>query len=551
MSQNSQMNPQLISFGGAKGGVGRSVITVLTGIELAKRGERVVLIDLDLGTANLHTLLGMMQPKQSLEQWIIGQEDHLENICSPTGQTNLNLISGAASIFNPSDFSPTQLERLIKELRSLEVDYVLIDLGAGIHPHTLDLFNVCGRNFMITTPEPTSIQNTYAFLKAALIRRAEVTLKDHPWLKKILKRTALTKSSARITSLGEMLDMLRELDIEVNRQLHSQLMSLKVSLIINRAVGDDETQVVETLNGICEKLLRFPLEHSLTLPDDKGIQNAIRKLIPFQQISEELPSKRVIKLWVNEWLVKQSYAPIQEDCLLMIGSPSFLSQDSRETSITTQLPDLSRFDRAAQSAQRDEVMSHLSEPFSALTSQASPPSMSTQRQALHPQAEPLNTSHYAPHIPTVDAYPVEIPHHEEAPMPHHNTGHYLAEGYSEAYDSQAEGYIEPEPFDLILMEDPPRHEVTSIEEEVKTSLGWFHLKTSDLAPFRPSIQTAIYVDGHREVLFEESYEGIYQGGGQGTQIEKRVERVHHESIKHLQQGGIPYWWSVMEERRDR
>ena len=85
---------------------------------------------------------------------------------------------------------------------------------------------------MITTPEPTSIQNTYAFLKAALIRRAEVTLRDHPWLKKILKRTALTKGSARITSLGEMLDMLRELDIEVNRQLKAQLMSLRASLII-------------------------------------------------------------------------------------------------------------------------------------------------------------------------------------------------------------------------------------------------------------------------------------------------------------------------------
>ena len=65
------------------------------------------------------------------------------------------------------------------------------------------------------------------------------------------------------------------------------------------------------------------------------------------------------------------------------------------------------------------------------------------------------------------------------------------------------------------MEDPPPHEVTSIEEEVKTSLGWFHLKTSDLAPFRAAIQTSIYVDGHREVLYEDSYEGIYQGGGQG------------------------------------
>ena len=171
---------------------------------------------------------------------------------------------------------------------------------------------------MITTPEPTAIQNTYAFLKAALIRRAEVTLRDHPWLKDT-QAYSVHKSSARITSLGEMLDMLRELDVEVNRQLHSQLMSLRASLIINRAIGDDEVQVVETLNGICEKLLRFPLEHSLTLPEDRGIQNAIRKLTPFHQLDAELPSKRVIDLWVSEWLIQQSYAPLQEECLPISG----------------------------------------------------------------------------------------------------------------------------------------------------------------------------------------------------------------------------------------
>ena len=76
MSRTSQMNPQLISFGGAKGGVGRSVISVLTAISLAEKGKRVVLVDLDLGSANLHTLLGIMQPKHSLEQWVLGQEDY-------------------------------------------------------------------------------------------------------------------------------------------------------------------------------------------------------------------------------------------------------------------------------------------------------------------------------------------------------------------------------------------------------------------------------------------------------------------------------------------
>ncbi len=546
MSRSSQMNPQLISFGGAKGGVGRSVICTLTGLSLAQQGKRVVLIDLDLGSANLHTLLGIMQPKKSLEQWILNQEESLEAVCSHTDQANLLLISGAASIFNPSDFAPSQFERLLKESLSLEVDYVLVDLGAGIHPHTLDIFNIAGRNFMITTPEPTSIQNTYAFLKAALIRRAEVTLRDHPWLKKILKRTALTKGSARITSLGEMLDMLRELDIEVNRQLKAQLMSLRASLIINRAIGDDETQVTNTLKGIAEKLLRFPLEHSLTLPEDKGIQNAIRKLTPFHKLDQNLPLKRVIDAWVSEWLLTQPYAPLQEECLTMIGTPSFLSQNTIDNSPTGQYP-------AAQSPlfpkhdpHHTGLTSHLPTPVTPVFSSGHTASMLTanlpfsleENSPIPEQFTPLATESLA-----ITPPPSNIHEFSQADLPSINEDH-------EVYDSQAGAYVEPEPFHVVTMEDPPPHEVTSIEEEVKTSLGWFHLKTSDLAPFRAAIQTSIYVDGHREVLYEDSYEGIYQGGGQGTQIEKRVERIHHESIKQLQQGGIPYWWSIIEERHN-
>jgi flagellar biosynthesis protein FlhG len=529
MSQSSQMNPQIIAFGGAKGGVGRSVICALTALSLADQGKKVVVIDLDLGSANLHTLLGIMQPKKSLEQWILGQEDRLEVICSPTDKKNLTLISGAASIFNPSDFAPSQYERLVRESLMLEVDFVLIDLGAGIHPHTLDMFNIASRSFIITSPEPTSIQNTYAFLKAALIRRVEVSLKHRPWLKKILKRTALTKGAARITSLGEMLDMLRELDVEVNRQVKAQFMSLKAYLIINRAVGDDEEQVVETLRGICEKLLQFPLEHTLTIPEDKGIQNAIRKLTAFHQLNEDLSIKKVINAWVGEWLISQPYAPLQEECLMMIGTPSFLSQNISESNTQTNLSlmGITGIQPSVQLPMTSTFDSHVGIPLSQVDLSLASDVSQTDLNAHLAQAYP-NPSHLAQAHPS-DAYREPV---------------VFSDMDGEVYDSQVDSYIEPEPINVISMEDPPRHEVTAIEEEVRTSLGWFHLKTSDLAPFRPAIQTSVYVDGHREVFFEESYEGVYEGGGKGTQIEKRVERIHHESIKSLQKGGIPMWWEA-------
>ena len=190
MSQSSQMNPQVIAIGGAKGGVGRSVLTALTGIALANKGKRVALIDLDLGTSNLHTILGIMQPKHSLEEWVTGQETNLDVICSPTTIKNLSLISGSASILSPYDIAPHQYESLLKQSLTLEVDYVLVDLGAGIHPHTIDFFNIAGRSLMITSPEPTSIQNTYAFLKCWTCRHRRQDRED-----KTHRETIITVSS--------------------------------------------------------------------------------------------------------------------------------------------------------------------------------------------------------------------------------------------------------------------------------------------------------------------------------------------------------------------
>ena len=570
MSQSSQMNPQVIAIGGAKGGVGRSIITALTGIALANKGKRVALIDLDLGTSNLHTILGIMQPKKSLEEWVVGHEKNLEVICSPTEVNNLSLISGSASILSPYDLAPRQYESLLKQSLTLEVDYVLIDLGAGIHPHTIDLFNIAGRSLMITSPEPTSIQNTYAFLKAALIRRIEVTLKDHPWLKKILKRTALTKGSSRIRSLGEMCDMLKELDMEVNRQVRTQFMGLKASLIINRAVGDDEIQVVQTLKGICDQRLQFPLKHCLTIPEDKGIQNAIRKLTPFHQLSEEMITKKVVEEWVDCWLLDQPYVALQEEYLMMIDTPSFLSQNT-----TKQDKPSSKYtqNQPSNSLGTNSSMPALT-PTSQLTADALGQSISQLKQgggglSLAQFEQALQSQGQQDFGPSTGEFLQQYRANEQITS-NYSASNQLDPSYhyvnsieqdqfvqeaaypmmnreEDIYDSQAGAYIEPEPIRSVSMEDPPKHEVTSIEEEVRTELGWFHLKTSDLAPFKPVIQTSIYVSGEREVLFEDHYEGIYQDGGYGTQIEKRVERIHHESVKLLQKGGIQLWWEHKQE----
>lgn len=573
-SLGAQMNPQVWAFGGAKGGVGRSVVCALTACELVRRGQRVILIDFDLGSANLHTLLGINQPKGNLEQWILGRVQRLDEVCSPTLLDGLTLISGASSIYNPSHPTEQQLKRVIYESLQLEADYILIDLGAGIHPHTLDFFNVAGQSFVITTPEPTSIQNSYAFYRAALLRRLEVTLTKHPWLEKILKRTSLSKGEARITSLGQLLDMVRELNYELSREVMAHLQSLRAPLIINRAYPNDEGQVLKALGSICGQYLQIKLQHGLTIPEDKQVRGAVRSLKPLHELSAESPMNVAISAWLDQAIGKGKYTPINEDFLPLVGQPSFLSSpvesasrrppepkpkpmsqqeallmgaisalnevDQRDAVIAAQTAGLARdwksvaWEQAPQDARLVQGALYGDEPQRATTQE--------QRSGEEQRRSRTGESR-AGEVREGSAYE----HHPGAPRPlEHLPAPQLStlEELSEPQRALRAFNLTPTPLSAPTMPVPSAHEVVCFEEEVRGEGGWFHLKTADLAPFCPLIRTSIYLEGERVVLYDRSYQESYDRGAKGTDIAKRVERLHHESADLLKRGGVEAWQSA-------
>lgn len=122
---------RVIAVGGGKGGIGKSLLSANLGIALARRGARVVLVDLDLGGANLHTCLGVGQPKVTLSDFIDRKVQNLEDVLVPTPFERLSLVSGAMDGLDAANPRHAQKSKLIRNLRLLDVDYVLLDLGAG------------------------------------------------------------------------------------------------------------------------------------------------------------------------------------------------------------------------------------------------------------------------------------------------------------------------------------------------------------------------------------------------------------------------------------
>jgi flagellar biosynthesis protein FlhG len=167
-------------MGGGKGGIGKSLITAALGWHLARLGKRVVLVDADLGGSNLHTCLGLTGPTLTLGDFVARRAERIEDVLSETGLEGLRLISGGGDFLGAANINYQQKLRLLNKIRSLAVDVVLIDLGAGTSFNTLDFFLASDLGLLMVVPEPTSVENGYRFIKSALFRRLRaLAVTDH------------------------------------------------------------------------------------------------------------------------------------------------------------------------------------------------------------------------------------------------------------------------------------------------------------------------------------------------------------------------------------
>ena len=200
----------VLAFGGGKGGVGKSLVCSAVATALAQRGLKVVALDADLGAANLHTLLGLVHPTATLDDFWSGRVERLEEICLPTDVDGLSVISGAAAILQSASPRRRDRERLLEAFLRLPADALLLDLGAGTHPSTLDLFNLAGEGVIVTGTEPTAIQNAYAFIKGALFRALETAFTGEAEALALVGRAVQARGPERIESVERLLLALNE-----------------------------------------------------------------------------------------------------------------------------------------------------------------------------------------------------------------------------------------------------------------------------------------------------------------------------------------------------
>lgn len=155
---------RVISFTSGKGGVGKSSLVVNSAVALAQIGRSVLLIDADLGLANVNVLLGL-RPSHTLNDVFEGRKSLTEIMLEgPEGIAIIPAASGVESICNLSAERRLMLLDAVEKVAK-SFDYILIDTQAGIGPDVMYFNSAAGEIICVITSEPTSLTDAYALIK--------------------------------------------------------------------------------------------------------------------------------------------------------------------------------------------------------------------------------------------------------------------------------------------------------------------------------------------------------------------------------------------------
>lgn len=223
---------RIITVTSGKGGVGKSNTSINLAIHFKKMGYRVIILDADFGLANIEIMFGAI-PKHNLCD-LIYQGKNIKEIIT-WGPMGVGFISGGSGIAGMSNLNRDYLNYIIQNLVELDslADIIIVDTGAGISDSVLEFLVAGGEILLVTTPEPTSITDSYSLLKA---------LSRHP-----------------------------RYDKE----------STSIKMIANRVNKEEEGRgLFEKLNAVVERYLKIPISYLGSIPQDDKLLKAVMQQTP-------------------------------------------------------------------------------------------------------------------------------------------------------------------------------------------------------------------------------------------------------------------------------
>ena len=281
----SKKSPVIWAVGGGKGGVGKSIMSTLIALSLSKKGKKTVLIDADLGGANLHTLMGIRNSPKTVYDYIQKKYDSLNDICIDTEADNLRILSGASEILSLANLKYAQKVKIIQGIFQLDAGHVVLDLGAGTSYNVLDFFLIAHKKIVVLTPQPVSIQNAYAFVRNAVYRKLSRLTSQKAALLKIIQSAMDPNNELKVKTVNTLLSLIqkegREEDAAV---LQREIQGIQPLMITNKIRNHKDQDAARIIQLISEKYLMINPVFAGGVAYDQKIDAMVSRMVPLTHI---------------------------------------------------------------------------------------------------------------------------------------------------------------------------------------------------------------------------------------------------------------------------
>ena len=251
----------ILPIGSGKGGVGKSLVAANLAIALGQAGYRVVLADLDLGGSNIHTILGMRAVTRGVGAFLGAKRSSLEDFLLETEYRGVRFLAGDAEIPGMANLKSAQKNRLMRQLKKIDADYLIVDLGAGTGYTTLDFFLLSGSGLVVTTPTLTAILNAYLFLKNAVFRIMYSSFPRGSAARTHLDELQSDGNALQKVYVPTLVARLRELDEAPFLDYQRTLARFRPRLLLNMLDDPADDEKATKLRRSVREYLGFDLEH--------------------------------------------------------------------------------------------------------------------------------------------------------------------------------------------------------------------------------------------------------------------------------------------------
>ena len=267
---------RIITVGGGKGGVGKSLIALNLAASLAEDGHRVVIADLDLGAANQHLLLGISQPTVGLQTLLDRSIKEADTCLTETIVPNMRLLAGTTGVLGAANIAHHRKVSILRKLRALEADIVVVDVGAGVGYNALDFFDLGARKIIVTSPQVTALHDAYAFLKSAVLRLLLHTVEGDEEAA-LLEPATLSASGEKVV---QILARLRDTRPALAEKVFNEIARFGACMIGNQVFKDAHVGVFGAVARTMRDYLGVDVPVLGWLPSSNAIHDSVNSRRP-------------------------------------------------------------------------------------------------------------------------------------------------------------------------------------------------------------------------------------------------------------------------------